>query len=58
MVVNKDFRQSSPIQLKLKDESRIIYRLRPWDSGEERYSGARFWLPPGQAYLFRLPKQP
>ena len=56
VVVNKDFRQSSPIQLKLKDEAREIYRLRPWDSGEERYSGARFWLPPGQAYLFRLPK--
>ena len=56
VVVNKDFRRSNPIQLKLRDESREIYRLRPWDSGEERYSGARFWLPPGQAYLFRLPR--
>ena len=56
LVVNKDFRLSRPIQLKLRDESRAVFRLRPWDAGEERYSGAQFWLPPGQAYFFRLPQ--
>ena len=55
VVVNKDFQRSRPIQLKLHDETREIYRLRPWDNGEERYAGNRFWLPPGQAYFFRLP---
>jgi len=26
------------------------------EAKEERYSGAQFWLPPGQAYFFRLPQ--
>jgi len=29
LVVNKDFRLSRPIQLKLRDESRSVFRLRP-----------------------------